>query len=96
MARLGAYDVILADIRLPDMSGYEVFCGLQNAQPEARVVLMTAYGYDPSHTLVKARQAGLHAVLYKPFRVDQLLDVLEKPRAHPQRAAIGNPEPVQA
>jgi hypothetical protein len=40
---------------------------------------MTAYGYDPTHTLVKARQEGLRFVLFKPFRVDQLLDALESP-----------------
>jgi len=76
MARLSAYDAILADIRLPDLSGYEVFCRLREAQPKARLVLMTAYGYDPSHALVKARQDGLKHVLFKPFRIDQLRDAL--------------------
>jgi hypothetical protein len=40
---------------------------------------MTAFGYDPSHAIVKCRQDGLRFVLYKPFRVDQLLDALENP-----------------
>jgi CheY-like chemotaxis protein/PAS domain-containing protein len=96
MARLGAYDAILADIRLPDVSGYDVFCGLRQAQPQARVILMTAYGYDPSHSLVKARQEGLHAILYKPFRVDQLLDALEKQRVPGNPPATPQPQPVQA
>jgi CheY-like chemotaxis protein len=96
MARLGAYDAILADIRLPDVSGYDIFCGLRQAQPQARVILMTGYGYDPSHSLVRARQEGLHAVLYKPFRVDQLLDALEKPRAAENPASAPQPQPVQA
>jgi hypothetical protein len=40
---------------------------------------MSAYGYDPAHSIVKARQeGGLLGVLCKPFRVDQLLDVLAK------------------
>ena len=73
MARLGTYDAILADIRLPDMSGYEVYRDLREAQPQARVILMTGFGYDPTHSLVKARQDGLRYVLFKPFRVDQLL-----------------------
>jgi CheY-like chemotaxis protein len=77
MARLCTYDAILADIRLPDLTGYEVYHTLREAQPRARVILMTAYGYDPTHSLVKARQEGLRFVLYKPFRVDQLLDALE-------------------
>ncbi len=76
MARLGSYDAILADIRLPDVPGYEAYRKLREAQPRARVILMTSYGYDPSHTLVKARQDGLRHVLFKPFRVDQLLNAL--------------------
>jgi two-component system, sensor histidine kinase SagS len=78
MAKLGAYDAILADIRLPDMNGYDVYRGLRQAQPAARVILMTSYGYDPTHSLVKARQDGLRYVLFKPFRVDQLWDALTK------------------
>ena len=40
---------------------------------------MTGFGYDPGHSIVKARQAGLkpNAILYKPFRLDQLLQVVE-------------------
>jgi CheY-like chemotaxis protein/GAF domain-containing protein len=77
MARLSNYDAILSDIRLPDLTGYEIFRKLREVQPHARVILMTAYGYDPSHSIVKARQEGLRFVLYKPFRVDQLMDALE-------------------
>jgi CheY-like chemotaxis protein len=92
MARQGAYDYVLADIRLPDRGGYEVYRELRQAQPHARVILMTAYGYDPTHTLVKARQDGLRFVLYKPFRIDQLLVALEGPEPAPAK----QPEPVQA
>jgi len=77
MARLSTYDAVLADIRLPDISGSEAYRNLRQAQPKARVILMTSYGYDPSHAIVKARQEGLRHVLYKPFRVDQLLDALQ-------------------
>ena len=94
MARLGAYDAILADIRLPDISGYEVYRGLREAQPQARVVLMTAYGYDPTHALVKARVDGLRYVLYKPFRVDQMVQALSSP--DPTAApAVAKPEPIK-
>jgi CheY-like chemotaxis protein len=79
MARLSHYDIILADIRLPDMTGFEFFHQLRQTQPEAQIVFMSAYGYDPAHSIVKARQeGGLLGVLCKPFRVDQLLDVLAK------------------
>ena len=72
------YDVIIADIRLPDMSGYELLIRLQELRDTVPLVLMTGFGYDPGHSIVKARQAGVDLVLFKPFRVDQLLDTVEK------------------
>ncbi len=96
MARLCAYDAILADIRLPDMTGHEVYTRLRQAQPKARVILMTAFGYDPSHSIVKARQEGLHHVLYKPFRVDQLLTALESTDAPAPPTPETQPQVVQA
>jgi CheY-like chemotaxis protein len=92
MARVSTYDAILVDIRLPDVGGYEVFRGLRQAQSRARVILMTAYGYDPAHSIVKARQEGLRFVLYKPFRVDQLIDALESPE--PAATPAPQPQPV--
>ena len=71
------YDVVIADIRLPDMSGYELMLKLQEMNGRVPLVLMTGFGYDPDHTVVKARRAGLRYVLYKPFRLDQLLQAVE-------------------
>ncbi len=73
-----AYDVIIADIRLPDMSGYQLLLNLQEIVDPVPLVLMTGFGYDPGHSIVKARQAGIDLVLFKPFRIDQLLDTVEK------------------
>ena len=75
-----SYDVIIADIRLPGMSGYELMLKLQQMMDVVPLVLMTGFGYDPGHSIVKARRAGLRAgaVLYKPFRLDQLLETVER------------------
>ena len=75
----GGYDVIIADIRLPDMRGYDLMVKLQDIIDPVPLILMTGFGYDPGHSIVKARQAGLHpkAILYKPFRLDQLLETVE-------------------
>jgi CheY-like chemotaxis protein len=72
-----SYDAILADIRLPDMSGYEFMLKLNEILGVVPLILMTGFGYDPGHSIVKARQAGLRDVLYKPFRLDQLLESVE-------------------
>jgi CheY-like chemotaxis protein len=80
MVRNSGYDAVLADIRLPDMTGFDFMVKLQetfDAEP-LPLILMTGFGYDPGHSIVKARQAGLQAVLYKPFRLDQLLNTIEQ------------------
>ena len=75
---LGGYDLVLADIRLPDMNGYELMQKLAVITRSLPLVLMTGFGYDPGHSIVKSRQAGLKEVLYKPFRLDQLLETIER------------------
>lgn len=69
--------MIIADIRLPDMNGYELFLKLREMTDHVPLVLMTGFGYDPGHTILKARQAGVKTVLYKPFRLDQLVTTIE-------------------
>ncbi|MCG8451410.1 MAG: response regulator [Pirellulales bacterium] len=73
-----AYDVIISDIRLPDMNGFELMLKLKERMETVPMVLMTGFGYDPGHSIVNARKEGLRSVLYKPFRLDQLISVVEE------------------
>ena len=74
-----AFDVIIADIRLPDMTGYELLLKLMELMDRVPLILMSSFGWDPGHSIVNARRAGLHprAILYKPFRLEQLLETVE-------------------
>lgn len=78
MARSFDYDLVITDIRLPDHTGYECYRQLKSIDENLPVLLMTGFGYDSSHSIVKARQEGLQGVVYKPFRLDLLLDEVEK------------------
>jgi CheY-like chemotaxis protein/GAF domain-containing protein/PAS domain-containing protein len=78
LARMTEYDVALADIRLSDMDGYAIYTRLRSVRPGMPVILMTGFGYDPTHSIVKARQEGLQAVLYKPFRAERLFESVEQ------------------
>jgi CheY-like chemotaxis protein len=78
LMRQTPYSTALVDIRLPDMNGYEAFKNLREVQPNVPIILMTGFGWDPCHSIVKARQEGLQTVLYKPFRADRLMDAVEQ------------------
>ena len=73
------YDVIISDIRLPEYSGFQLMMRLKKVIDPVPMILMTGFGYDPGHSIVNARQNGLHpkAQLFKPFRLDQLIDVVK-------------------
>ncbi len=73
MIHARSYDLVLSDIRMPGKSGYEIFAAVKEARPGCPVIFMTGFGYDPNHCIIRANKEGLSAVLYKPFKVDQLL-----------------------
>jgi DNA-binding NtrC family response regulator len=79
----------MVDIRLPDLDGYEVFRRLRQVQPGVPIILMTGFGYDPTHSIVKARQEGLQTVLYKPFRADRLMEAVEQALRDPEHPLDG-------
>ena len=91
MVRISQYDAVIADIRLPDMTGFDCFLRLREMSEHLPVIFMTGFGYDPHHSIVKARQAGLKSVLYKPFRLDQLLKEVEAAVGVPSDDSAGRP-----
>jgi len=70
------YDLVLSDIKMPKKSGYDIFATAKSKNSNLPVVLMTGFGYDPNHSVIRARQEGLSGVLYKPFKVDELVSLL--------------------
>ncbi|WP_083670893.1 response regulator [Singulisphaera sp. GP187] len=78
LARQTPYAAALVDIRLPDLDGFETYRRLREVQPGVPIILMTGFGWDPAHSIVKARQEGLQTVLYKPFRADRLMEAVEQ------------------
>ncbi len=73
-----SFDLVISDIKMPDRNGYEVFSSAKKQDADLPVILMTGFGYDPHHSIVRASQEGLHCVLFKPFQVERLLDEVRK------------------
>lgn len=72
------FDLVLSDIKMPLRNGYEVFAAAKAQNPHCPVILITGFGYDPDHSIVKASREGLAGVLFKPFKVDQLMELVTK------------------
>ncbi len=74
------YDLVISDIKMPKATGYDVFHAAKTKNPNVNVLLMTAFGYDPDHTVVKAAREGLEGVFFKekPFDMSKLIALIER------------------
>lgn len=72
------FEVVITDIKMPDRNGYELFRAAKAVSNNTQVILMTGFGYDPHHSIVRSVQEGLHSFLFKPFKASQLIDELTK------------------
>lgn len=70
-----AADVVLCDIRLPDMSGMEAFEKLHRIDPRVPIILMTGRG--TAQTAIEAMQRGAFEYILKPLDPDTLIPLIE-------------------
>ncbi len=71
-----AFDFVLTDLKLPDVSGLEVLEASRTAQPRAPVVVLTGYG--TVGTAVEAMKLGAYDFLEKPLEIDDLSRLIER------------------
>jgi CheY-like chemotaxis protein len=69
-------DVILLDISLPDMSGFEVAEALRSASSDAPPVLVAVTGFGRETDHQRAREAGIDLMLTKPVEPARLMELL--------------------
>ncbi|MGH9884812.1 MAG: response regulator [bacterium] len=75
--RRETFDIVLSDVVMPEMDGYELFQAARREAPETPVVLMTAFYYDQDHVIKRSRMEGLDGVLFKkPVNPERLVKTL--------------------
>ncbi|HOV89974.1 MAG TPA: sigma-54 dependent transcriptional regulator [Syntrophorhabdaceae bacterium] len=73
--KANSFDVVLTDLRLPDLDGTYILKEVKNQNTPCQVVIITAFGSIPS--AVEATKMGAFYYLEKPFEKDQLLIVIK-------------------
>jgi len=73
-----AIDLVMTDQKMPEMSGLDLLSGVRAINPEASVIVITAYG--TVETAVAAIKSGAADYLVKPVNLDELLYRVEQVR----------------
>jgi DNA-binding NtrC family response regulator len=74
------FDLVLTDLKMPDMDGIEVLRIIKDRWPEVEVIIIT--GYQTVETAVKAIKLGAFDYIEKPFTPDSLAAAVDKAFAH--------------
>ncbi len=75
-ARAERFDLVLCDVRMPRRSGLDALPELIAAQPDATVLMMSAYGQ--TEQALEAVRKGAYDYLAKPFQAEELLLAIRK------------------
>lgn len=75
------YDIILTDVRLPDVDGLQLLADIKKASPQCQVIIMT--GYAEIDMAVDAMKKGAFDYISKPFNPDKIIQTIEKALAVP-------------
>lgn len=67
------FDVVLSDVVMPKMDGYELYLQVRACYPTTPVLMMTSFHYDKDHIIKRSRMEGLEGVIFKkPVDPDRL------------------------
>ncbi|HXG19547.1 MAG TPA: response regulator [Methylomirabilota bacterium] len=70
-------DLVLSDVVMPDLDGYDLYMEVRERYRHTPVVLMTAYFYDKDHVIKRSRLEGLQEVIFKkPVDPDKLKNII--------------------
>lgn len=76
LAETTAFDLVLSDLGMPDMTGWEVASRIRTSRPGTPVVLVTGWGTTLDEDEIE--RSGVTAVVHKPFEIADLLATTQR------------------
>jgi two-component system response regulator HydG len=74
-ARQLPFDLVFMDIKMPGINGVQTFREVKKTNPNAAVIMMTAYSVED--LVREALEEGAYAVVYKPFDMEHVVSIIE-------------------
>jgi DNA-binding NtrC family response regulator len=85
------FDVVLLDLRMPEMDGMKILKALKRSWPESEVIIIT--GYPTLESAKEALSLGAYDYLAKPVGPDQVIDAANAAMLHKRWALHSDSEP---
>ena len=73
-----SFDVILLDVNMPGMNGLEAFKKIRKVSPKSNVIMITGYGKTLKALVEEACELGVHSVIDKPFKINQITEAIQE------------------
>lgn len=70
--------LVITDIAMPEMDGYEFISKIREKGIPSQLALMTGFGYNPKHTLVKIYKTNRYPCLFKPFNRAKVTEAVQQ------------------
>ncbi len=74
--RDGKFDIVITDLKMPGMSGLELLGAIKEMNSEATVIIMT--GFATVETAIDALKKGAYDYILKPFKIGELLKIVDR------------------
>jgi|GEM_PF-1229852 len=75
MFEKNTYDLVITDLGMPDISGWEVSKTIKQKNPDVPVIVITGWGVDPDPD--KMKDSKVDFIINKPFQIDQLEKIIK-------------------
>lgn len=72
----GHYDLVLSDLKMPNMGGLELLAAIQKHTPNVVTVIMTGFG--TVETAIDAMKRGAYDYILKPFKVEEVVHTIRR------------------